>query len=217
MAIDSGYIVLHCINDKCGAMIKIKPPQPGKAFTFECPKCKCRQKWSYEGIDSDCKPVVVPLGLVKPEQVPPGPVPPGPEPPEPDPPTPIPPITRDNVMPMPGRLVRVKSGIFARNEIINLRPGENVIGQRDRQKPSTIEIDDKFMSRRSVQLFVEAVEGGYEFKFTLLKSLNPAFVNGKEVQPGFSKPLKFGDTFRIGTTDFIFEGIDGSRKPMKQG
>ena len=199
------YIAFRCQNADCAALVKMKPPQPGKDFIIVCPKCKTRQKWQYEGIDSQCKPVVVPKGIVRSE--------PKAEPKvEPDRPTPI---GFMRLSPIPGRLVRVRSGFFHRNELINLVPGENTVGQRDAAKPSPVQIDDKFMSRRSVKIDVYAEPRGYRFKFTLIKSLNPAYFNGKDIREGFSKELVFGDSFRIGTTDFIFEGIDGSRKPIR--
>jgi len=180
----------------------MKPPQPGKEFIIVCPKCKTKQRWQYEGIDSHCKPVLVPKGLMieKPAIVP-------------DPPTPV--KFDTPAYPVPGRLVRVKNGLFLRNEVYNLLPGENTIGQRDSVKPSMVEIDDKFMSRQSARIDVTVDKMGYRFRFTLVKSLNPAYFNGREVKAGFSKPLDFGDTFSLGATNFIFEGINGSRKPIK--
>ena len=88
------YIAFRCQNADCAALVKMKPPQPGKDFIIVCPKCKTRQKWQYEGIDSQCKPVVVPKGIVRSE--------PKAEPKvEPDRPTPI---GFMRLSPIPGRL-----------------------------------------------------------------------------------------------------------------
>lgn len=224
---DNNNIALRCQNPHCGAALKLKASIPGKAMAFVCPKCRMRQRYVYRGIDSECRPVIELLGAVAPNPVP-QPMPqagpmtnPAANPAVPmgggaqrDPrtPTPIP----EPVCPLMGRLVKVNSGMFRRNEIFNLREGENIIGQRDYERPSTVSIDDKFMSRQSVVLEVILAPGGYRFKFTLKKAMNPAFFNGMQINQGFSRPIKFGDAFRIGITDFIFEGIDGSRKPLKR-
>lgn len=200
----------------------MKVPQAGKPLLVTCPKCKIKQRLQFEGINSECKPVLSFLGVVLPKpnvapQPAPNPAPtPAPRPaPNPAPePNPNPTIHwADTPCPVPGRLVRVRKGFLQTNETFNLNPGENTVGQRDSSKPSTIQVSDKYMSRRSVCLEVTVTPGGYFFKFTLIKSLNPAYFNGKEIKKDFSCPIYFGDKFHIGATDFIFEGVDGSRKP----
>lgn len=107
-----------------------------------------------------------------------------------------------------GRLVKV-NGFLKRNEIFKLRDGKNVIGRFDHQSQSDIAISgDNFMSRRSVEIEVKTVMGGYSYVFTILKSANPIVYNKKEYRAPYSRELKFGDTFVLGETTFRFEADD---------
>lgn len=107
-----------------------------------------------------------------------------------------------------GRLVKV-NGFLRRNEVFRLRDGKNVIGRYDQDCQSDIAISgDGLMSRRSVEIEVVPVTGGFSFKFTILKSTNPVVYNKKEYRAPYSREIKFGDTFVLGETTFRFESED---------
>jgi len=107
-----------------------------------------------------------------------------------------------------GRLVKV-NGFLHRNDVFKLRDGKNVIGRFDNAKQSDIAISgDGLMSRRSVEIEVLPVMGGFSFKFTILQSTNPVYYNKKEYRAPYSREIRFGDTFVLGETTFRFEADD---------
>lgn len=104
-----------------------------------------------------------------------------------------------------GKLVKV-NGFLRANEVFKLRDGKNVIGRFDHASQSDIAISgDPLMSRRSVEIEVKSVIGGYTFKFTVLQATNPVMFNKKECGKPFSREIRFGDTFVLGKTTFRFE------------
>ncbi len=89
----------------------------------------------------------------------------------------------------------------------DLEEGRIVIGRADKSEHSDIELDDSCVSRRSLAIDVSTGVGGkgYEFKFTVLKSLNPVVIAGKMYHTGDSAYLNFGDTIKLGNTTLIFK------------
>ena len=107
-----------------------------------------------------------------------------------------------------GRLVKV-NGFLRKNDVFKLRDGKNVIGRFDHSKQSDIAIaGDGLMSRRSVEIEVTPVMGGYSFRFTILQSTNPVIYNKQECRTPYSREIRFGDTFVLGETTFRFEADD---------
>ncbi|MDE7375638.1 MAG: FHA domain-containing protein [Muribaculaceae bacterium] len=109
-------------------------------------------------------------------------------------------------------IIRVhKSGLgkmFGSAPQMMLRPGSNIIGRYDSMAPSDFSLNDRAVSRRSVEIFVDSNPvDGITFKLTVLKAANPVYHNGRPMNVGDALALKFGDTIRLGTTtlDFIPE------------
>ena len=61
------------------------------------------------------------------------------------------------------------------------------------------------MSRRSVQVEVVCTERGYTFRLTVLNATNPVLHNDRQLKPGESVSLNFGDSITMGKTRFRFE------------
>lgn len=102
-----------------------------------------------------------------------------------------------------GKLVVIPAGILGRfrSRVYPLHPGPNVIGRHDKACPSDIEIgNDKFVSRRSVNIDVSEKEQGFLFKMTVLKAANPVLLNGKRLHEGEVIYLNYGDTLQLGST-----------------
>lgn len=82
-----------------------------------------------------------------------------------------------------------------------------VIGRKDTEAPSNLQIDDDYMSRRSVRLEAEAMANGTRYKFTVMKTSNPVYINSKEMAQGSSVYLNYGDTITMGKTTMILKKI----------
>lgn len=101
--------------------------------------------------------------------------------------------------------IRVKES----GEIKPLKTGSNVIGRHAQSGTADIQIsDDKFMSRRHVQIDVVKKPGGYAHHLVELNSKNVVVLNGKPINRGDILVLKFGDVLTLGTTDVILEPND---------
>ncbi|MCD8297633.1 MAG: FHA domain-containing protein [Prevotella sp.] len=81
------------------------------------------------------------------------------------------------------------------------------IGRKDIDEPSTISLDDDFVSRRSAIIEPILADKGTIFKFTVLKASNPVFVNGHEMMIGNSIYLNYGDTIKLGKTTLTFKKV----------
>lgn len=94
----------------------------------------------------------------------------------------------------------VWGGIFSKKHL-KLPSGTNiVIGRKDSDEPSNLQMDDAYMSRRSARIEAEAMNNGTRYKFTVLKCSNPVFINSKEITQGSSVYLNYGDTITLGKT-----------------
>lgn len=108
--------------------------------------------------------------------------------------------------PYRGKLQISKSIFFKKD--IPLRVGVNVIGRTDKQTPSDIQLDDQYVSRRSVEIEVEVGEkGGFFFRFRVVKSTNPVLVNSHRIEPGSEILLNYGDIITLGRTKLRFDKI----------
>lgn len=96
-------------------------------------------------------------------------------------------------------------GMFSRKKFA-LREGANIIGRKDKQTPSDLEIEDPEMSRRSVRIdAIPDSKGDFTYTLTILKSLNPVKVNGKAMGEGTSLKLRNNDTIIMGKTTLTFK------------
>ena len=89
--------------------------------------------------------------------------------------------------------------IFSRKKYV-LDEGKTVVGRNDQDAPSDIELKDKTVSRRSVEIDVTQKDGGYFFKFTVMRAANPVYVNYKEIGLNESIYLTYGDVIQLGQT-----------------
>ena len=106
-----------------------------------------------------------------------------------------------------GKLVLLRR-FFHKNKEFPLEIGTTIIGRKDSELPSDIQIDnDKSMSRRSVKIEVSLTKQGYLFKLEVLKATNQVLLNNKVVSKGEIYPLTFGDSIIMGKTKFRFEKI----------
>lgn len=103
-------------------------------------------------------------------------------------------------------LVKVGKGLLGHNETFGLKVGVNVVGRDDNEKPSDIAIkDDKYMSRRSVEIDVIPKESGLLYKLRVKNATNPVLHNGERLYEEESVYLNYGDTIKLGQTLFRFE------------
>lgn len=97
--------------------------------------------------------------------------------------------------------------IFRRKKFV-LQEGSYTIGRKDDTYPSDIEFNDDEMSRRSVLLEVTEKNGGFFYKLTVKKAMNPVLHNNKELAEQESVYLNFGDAFQLGRTVIHFKKVD---------
>lgn len=97
-------------------------------------------------------------------------------------------------------------GRYWSRQSVALKPGENVVGRKDKEKPSDIMLDDPTVSRQSIAIKVLLDEGksGYVFHLTVMHAKNPVMVNELSLQAGQGLYLKFGDTITLGRTQLKF-------------
>lgn len=103
-----------------------------------------------------------------------------------------------------GRLVW---GGFMRRKSYVLHEGSNYIGRHDNEIPSDVNIDDDYVSRRSILIEVAKAPKGFTYKLTVKKCTNPVLINGKEQTEGNSIYLNYGDTILVGNTTLTFKPV----------
>lgn len=86
-----------------------------------------------------------------------------------------------------------------------LKPGVYYIGQKSVEKPSDIQLDDPYASRRSVSVEMMPQGGGWTYKLNVHKATNPVLVNSMNIPEGDSIYLNFGDTITMGKTRLTFK------------
>lgn len=102
-------------------------------------------------------------------------------------------------------LAKLVWGGFLRRKSYLLHEGVNYIGRNDSEIPSDVNIDDGYVSRRSILIEVERGPKGFNYKLTVKKCTNPVLVNGKEQEVGNSIYLNYGDTILVGNTTLTFK------------
>lgn len=103
-----------------------------------------------------------------------------------------------------GRLVW---GGFMRHKSYVLHEGSNYIGRHDNEIPSDVNIDDDYISRRSILIEVAQATKGFTYKLTVKKCTNPVLINGKAQAVGNSIYLNYGDTILLGNTTLTFKPV----------
>ena len=85
---------------------------------------------------------------------------------------------------------------------LSLYYGNNVIGRNDHEKTSDIQIDDPFISRRSVDIKVrKSPDGsGNIFRLQVLQTRNPVYVNSKQINVEEPVFLSYNDKLKLGNT-----------------
>ena len=80
--------------------------------------------------------------------------------------------------------------------------GHNLVGRDDSDTPSDININDPYISRKSVNIYVmKSPEGtGHTFKLTVMKAANPVFVNSQQMHEGETIYLNYNDKIKLGHT-----------------
>lgn len=88
-----------------------------------------------------------------------------------------------------------------------LYEGVNTVGRNDNQEPSDINLDDDYVSRRSIEIIALKAPGnsGYSFRLTVHKASNGVYVNGKRLETGEQVYLQYGDKIKLGKTTLTFK------------
>lgn len=102
---------------------------------------------------------------------------------------------------------RLVWGGFMRRKSYILREGANYIGRHDNEIPSDVNIEDDYVSRRSILIEVAQAPKGFTYKLTVKKCTNPVLINGKEQAVGNSIYLNYGDTILLGNTTLTFKPV----------
>ncbi len=98
-------------------------------------------------------------------------------------------------------------GGLIRPQTAPLFQGVNIIGRRDSQMPSDINIDDDYISRRSLEIVVAKAPGnhGYSYRLKVLTTSNPIYLNSKEIKAGQQVFLQPTDKIKVGKTTLTFK------------
>ena len=100
---------------------------------------------------------------------------------------------------------KLEWGGFFRHKSYLLHEGKNYVGRNDSEIPSDVNIDDEYVSRRSILIEVAQAPKGYTYKLTVQKCTNPVLINGREQAVGNSIYLNYGDTILVGNTTLTFK------------
>lgn len=93
-----------------------------------------------------------------------------------------------------------------RNQKFQLYEGTTTIGRYDEDDTSDIMIcGDDTMSRRSVAIIIEEVDGIYDYKLKVLNATNKVKVNDQRIKEGAEVYLDFGDIIMLGNSKFKFD------------
>lgn len=91
------------------------------------------------------------------------------------------------------------------NQSFQLHEGAQTVGRADVNVRSDININDQYMSRRSIEIVMKLTNEGYRFSIEVLKCTNPVLINGKVIEPGMREFLNFNDEITVGHTLFRLE------------
>lgn len=166
----------------CGETILVTFPTPGN-IQFKCKNC---QRLYAAAVKEAPTPTSTPS-------------------PTPTPPTPV---DNDTANTTEIGVIRAMTGaILVYGNILHrqkkaLYYGHNIIGRKDLEKPSDIQIDDPFISRCSVDISVRrAPDGsGNIFRLQVLQTRNPVYVNNQQIQINEQVYLKYNDKLKLGNT-----------------
>lgn len=93
-----------------------------------------------------------------------------------------------------------------RNKRFQLYEGTTTIGRYDEDATSDIMIrGDETMSRKSVAISIEEVDGIFDYKLKVLHATNKVKVNDKRIKEGAETFLDFGDIIMLGNSKFKFD------------
>lgn len=98
-------------------------------------------------------------------------------------------------------------GNIFRRKKFELKEGTYVIGRKDSNCHSDIELGDAEVSRRSVVIEVQRKEDGYYFKMTVKKATNPVLHNNRPLSESESIYLNYGDSIQLGRTVINFSKL----------
>ena len=103
-------------------------------------------------------------------------------------------------------------GLFGKKTVKRLKFGANVVGRNDPGEPSDINIDDDYVSRRSVEITVSKMPGGKNevYKMTLLREpSNPVFVNSQQLTMNSGAIyLNYNDKITLGRTVMTLKKVN---------
>ena len=97
-------------------------------------------------------------------------------------------------------IVKKKRGLFDSTKIFPLKRGENIIGRKDPDIHSDIEIDDATISRRSITITVEEKGNSYKYRFKVNKCTNPIYVDGVQKELNTEYYIDPGAKIKLGKT-----------------
>lgn len=97
-------------------------------------------------------------------------------------------------------IVKKKRGMFDSKRIYPLKRGENVIGRKDPDIHSDIEIDDPTISRRSITITVEEKGNAYKYLLRVNHCTNPIYVNGEQKEIHVEYYIEPGVKIQLGKT-----------------
>ncbi|MBQ6955984.1 MAG: FHA domain-containing protein [Bacteroidales bacterium] len=107
---------------------------------------------------------------------------------------------------LPARLFLI-SGPQMKQDVFQLREGNNIIGREDADTIQDIAIKgDATISRRSANIEVVLSNNGmYSYRISVLNAKNPIYVNGTPLQNGKSMSLNLGDILQFGNTKMVLK------------
>ena len=97
-------------------------------------------------------------------------------------------------------VIKKKRGLFDSTKIFPLKRGENIIGRKDPDIHSDIEIDDATISRRSITITVEEKGNSYKYRFKVNKCTNPIYVDGVQKELNTEYYIDPGAKIKLGKT-----------------
>lgn len=93
-----------------------------------------------------------------------------------------------------------------KNQRFRLYEGTTTVGRYDEDSMSDIMIrGDETMSRKSVAIIIEEVDGVFDYKMKVLNATNKVKVNDQRIKEGAEVYLDFGDIIMLGNSKFKFD------------
>lgn len=96
--------------------------------------------------------------------------------------------------------------VLSSGRVFQLKEGTNVLGRVAETGNADLKIsNDKYMSRRHLQIDVVKTPWGLEHRLVEIDSKNIIILNGQPIQRGDILKLKFGDKMMLGMTEVVFD------------